>query len=602
MWQRCAMNNFGTIVRYIFIFVLIFILQNSIVFAQAPKTVLLPTKKIIIEGTEHFDSSDIYEAVSADVPGFFSFGQKEVTIKVKQISSIKSSLRAFFDSEGYYDATFVVKENNDTVSVFVKEGIPVRVEDINITSDFDISDLVNFHKGDIFRAKTFISTKSRIIESLLHEGYCSYNLDTKAYVDLEKHTVNLVFNLKKGGVCTFGKVTVKGLKTIDERIVKSCVRAKEGARFNTELVQNTSSALYGLHAFDSVLIDVDKKFYNVVPVDITLKEMEEPYHVELGAGYDTYIGPRVHGTFTKHNFLGNAQQLSLILSWSSLEQVAILDFYKPVIASLYGIDVDLGTSIGYSNLEFDGFRETKTFAKAYLKYEDEVWRILGGFALENIDISELSDGEKLLPEYAYDTFLLAYPYLDVIYDKRDSKLNPKYGYYLAGSFEMGVPTNSEASLYFKSQLEARAIYTISQLTMAVVGKIGAIDIQTDSLRGIPESKKFFAGGAYFNRAYGYREIGVVVSPTEDLINGALSMANLSVEMDYPILGDSFYGAVFSDNTMLTDKSYDYSGKIISSAGVGVRYMTPVGPFKFDIGFNTHDPSIYGISFQIGQSF
>ena len=94
---------------------------------------------------------------------------------------------------------------------------------------------------------------------------------------------------------------------------------------------------------------------------------------------------------------------------------------------------------------------------------------------------------------------------------------------------------------------------------------------------------------------------MIVSPTEDLINGALSMANLSVELDYPLWGD-LYGAVFTDNTMLTDKSYDYSGEIISSAGFGFRYMTPVGPFKLDIGFNTHDPSIYGISFQIGQSF
>ncbi len=596
------MNNYSNTATYILIFISVLLMQSSTLFAQEQKPVALPTKKIVVEGMEHFDPSDIYEAVSADAPGFFSFGQKEATIKEKLIPSIEPSLRAFFDSEGYYDATFSLKENNDTVLILVKEGEPVRVGDINITSDFDIGDLVSFQTGDIFQAKTFIATKSRIIEALLHEGYCSYDLDTKAYVDLEKHVANLVFNLKKGGVCTFGKVTVKGLETIDERVVKSRVRAKEGAHFNTELVQNTSSALYGLHAFDSVLIDVDKKFYNVVPVDITVKEMEEPYHVELGAGYDTYVGPRVHGTFTKHNFLGNAQQLSLTLSWSSLEQVAILDFYKPVIASIYGIDVDLGTSIGYSNLEFDGFRETKTFAKAYLQYEDEVWRVVGGFALENIEISELTDGEKLLPEYAYDTFLLAYPYLDITYDKRDSKLNPKYGYYLSGYFEMGVPTDSEASLYLKSQLEARAIYTVSQLTMAVVGKIGAIDIQTDSLRGIPESKKFFAGGAYFNRAYGYREIGVIVSPTEDLINGALSMANLSVEMDYPIWGDAFYGAVFSDNTMLTDKSYDYSGKIISSAGVGVRYMTPVGPFKLDIGFNTHDPSIYGISFQIGQSF
>ncbi len=564
--------------------------------------IVLPSKIIEIEGDHAVDRSELYDALSVDYPGWFKFWDNSPPkIKVKLIPTLPEALRSFYDSEGYYDANFTILDTNTTVTVKISENEPVRVNDINVSSDYDISEIVTFQKGEVFKAKKFIDIKSQIIKKMLEEGYCSYDLDSKAYVDLEKHTVNIRFILKKGGVCTFGKVTVKGLKTIDEKIVRSRVRAEEGMRFNTELVQETSTEIYKLRSFDSVLIDIDRKFYNVVPVDIRVKEMEEPYHIEFGAGYDTYVGPRVHGTFTKHNFLGNAQQLILRGSWSTLEKLLILDFYKPVLFDLFGYTFDLGTSIGYSDLEFDGFREKKAFTKGFLKYESGDLRFITGLALEVIEISELDDDTQLLPDYAYDLFLLAYPYVDIVWDKRDSKLNPKYGYYLSGYMEMGLPTDDESSLYLKTELEARGIYTIHDLTMAIVGKIGAIDIMDDSYRGIPESKKFFGGGAYSNRAYGYRELGVIVSPTEDLINGALSMANLSVEFDYPIWGD-LYGAVFTDNTMLTDKSYDYSGEIISSAGVGLRYMTPVGPFKLDVGFNTHDPNIYGISFQIGQSF
>jgi len=137
--------------------------------------------------------------------------------------------------------------------------------------------------------------------------------------------------------------------------------------------------------------------------------------------------------------------------------------------------------------------------------------------------------------------------------------------------------------------------------MAIVGKMGSISMSDDSYGGIPESKKFFGGGAYSNRAYGFRELGIITSPTEYLTWGAMSMANLSLEFDYPVWGD-LSAAVFTDNTMLTAESYDFSGEIITSAGVGVRYMTPVGPFKLDVGMNVSDPSQYGISFQIGQSF
>jgi translocation and assembly module TamA len=562
----------------------------------------LPSKTVYVEGMEACTASEIYDAISADHPSFFQFWKEDnATIKNKLIPTISPALRNFYDSEGYYDAEFEIKEGKNDIHIAIEEGEPVRIADINISSDFDISELVEFKKGEVFKAKDFISLKGRIIEQLLKEGYCSYELDSKAYVDLEKHTVDIRFVLNKGGVCTFGNVTVTGLKTIDPQIVKSRVRAEKGSRFSTEAVQNTSAAIYGLQSFDSVLINVDRKFYNVVPVDIRVQEMEKPYHVEAGAGYDTYVGARVHGTFVKHNFLGNAQQLSLKASWSQLEQLAIIDFYKPLFANILDVDFDLGVSTGYSNLEFDGFRETKVFMKGFFKHESERLKFITGLTFEVIEISELDDDIPLLPDYAYDTFLLAYPYLDITYDARDSKLNPKYGYYLSAYTEYGIPTDTDSSLYLKTELEARGIYTFSNLTMAIVGKIGSIDIMDDSYRGIPESKKFFGGGAYSNRAYGYRELGVIVSPTEDLINGALSMANLSFEMDYPVWGD-LYAAAFTDNTMLTDESYDFSGEIITSAGVGVRYMTPVGPFKLDVGFNVHEPSQYGISFQIGQSF
>jgi len=589
-------------IKIIFILLLFLgTLLNADPSSNDKKQIVLPTHEIFVEGEKVFSKSDILDAVSAEHKSFYQFWKNDkATIKNKLIPSSDQALRAFFDSEGYYDAKFEVKVSKDTVKVTVAENEPVKVNDVNISSDYDISDLFKFEKGEVFKAKKFITSKSDIVSRLLKNGYCSYDLNTKAYVDLDKHSVDLRYNLKKGGVCTFGNVTVKGLKTIDPKIVKSRVRAKKGARFNTELVQNTFTAIHSLQSFDSVLIGIDRKFYNVVPVDIAVKEMEKPYHFEASAGYDTYTGAHIRSKAIKHNFMGNAQQLSLTTAWSKREQVGIVDFSKPALFDLYGFNIDLGVSGGLSSLDFDGFHEKKRFVKSFLKHENERFKLIVGGALESIKISRLEDNKTILPPDAYNTFLLAYPYIDIVYDGRDSKLNPKYGYYFSAYAEMGLPANNASSLYLKTILEARGIYTVADLTMAVVGKIGSIDLEGQNT-GIPESKKFFGGGAYSNRAYGFRELGVIISPTEFTSFGALSMANLSLEMDYPILGN-FYGAVFNDNTMLTDGSYDYTGEIISSAGVGVRYMTPVGPFKLDVGMNVSDPSQYGISFQIGQSF
>ncbi|MEN8727604.1 MAG: BamA/TamA family outer membrane protein [Sulfurovum sp.] len=565
--------------------------------------IVLPTHEIHFTGQKHFDEVDIQDALGITTPSFFQFWKDDTPrIKDKLLPTLEPSLKSFYESEGFYDANFTIKETNTTVYVTISENQPVKIRDINISSDYNIFDLVTFKKDDIFRAKDFVSIKSKIIQQLLNDGHCSYDLDSKAYVDLDLHTVDVHYILQKGGECTFGKLTTTGLKTIDEDVVKSRVRTREGERFNPELVQDTSNSLYGLNSFDSVLINVDRKFYNVVPVDIKFEEIEKPYHLETGAGYDTYVGARVHGEIIRNNFLGNAQQISLKAAWSKKEQLLVLSYLKPAFLNLYGHYIDLGGSAGYSNLEFDGFQEEKTFARGYLRYELGRLRLRTGIALENIVIDALDNlkpGEELEQAVTEGTFNLLYPYVDFIYDARDSKLNPKYGYYLSAYAEFGLSKDEEESAYYKTLYEGRIIHTFSNLTLAAVGKVGIVDTEREN--SLPESKYFFGGGSYSNRAYGFRELGVIISPTEDSINGASTMANLSLEADYPVWGD-FYGAVFTDNTMLTEDSYDFTGDIITSAGIGVRYMTPIGPFKMDIAVNVNDTSQNGISFQIGQSF
>jgi len=588
------------------IFVLLLLCSTSLwagLFGDDKKEIILPTHVFQIHGEEYFDESAMYDALGVEYKSMFQFWKDDTaTIKDKLLPTLHASLRAFYDSEGFYDATYTVKETNTTVTVEVKENKPVKIRDINISSDYNISALISFEKNEIFQTKKFISIKGKITAALLKDGYCSYELDTKAYVDLEKHSVDLRYILNKGGVCTFGKVTVTGTKTIDDDVIKSRVRAEEGERFSTQLVKDTSDALYGLQAFDSVLIGVDRKFYNVVPVDITVSEMSKPYHFEAGLGFDTYVGPRVHASITKHNFYNNAQQLKFQLAWSKLEQLAILSYYRPVLFDLYGYYVGIGTKFGYSNLEYDGFQEEKAFFRSYLEHQSKRVDLKVGIAFEAINITALDNlASGADPEFAVNEgeFLLTYPYIDFTYDARDSKLNPKYGYYFRLYSELGLSNDEESSIYHKTLLEGRFIHTFGDLTLAVVGIAGAIDEGVkDSL---PESKYFFAGGSFSNRAYGFRELGVIISPTEDTIYGASTWANLSFEADYPVWGD-LYGAVFTDNTMLTDDAYDFSGEIITSAGVGVRYMTPIGPLKLDIGMNVADPSQYGISFQIGQSF
>jgi translocation and assembly module TamA len=86
-------------------------------------------------------------------------------------------------------------------------------------------------------------------------------------------------------------------------------------------------------------------------------------------------------------------------------------------------------------------------------------------------------------------------------------------------------------------------------------------------------------------------------------SGGYSMANLSFEVNFPLYRQIYMG-IFSDNTMISKKQgvWEFEDRIIYSTGLGFRYMTPIGPFKIDFGFNIKKYSDNAIHFQVGQSF
>lgn len=554
------------------------------------------SKNVEIIGNSNVSLEDVEDALDISRGSMFAFWKdKTPKINSRLIKTLPETLKSFYESEGFYDASFLIGENNSSVRILVDEKEPIKLISVSVTSDFDITNFVYNKENSIFKSTEFIQSKKQIIDKLLNDGYCSYDLDAKAYIDLEKHRADLVYDLKKGDICTFGETTIKGAEGVDESVILSRVEALKGQQFNTQRVKDTYQRIEDLEAFDTVLVNADRKIYNVVPIDITLKMVENPYYFSGGIGYDSFAGAKLEAQLVKRNFFGNAQKLTLTGKYSMKDKVLNLDFFRPALFYYHGYYLDFGLNTGYSDTEFEGFGEEKEYIKGFALYQFDKLFLKGGIGLENVNIYDLGTIE---PGITYGTYVLNYPFLQVVYDARDDRLNPKNGYYFSGYMEYGMPYNTDASDYTKFEFEARGIYTYKDITFSTVGKVGAIEEISGS---VPESKLFFGGGMFSNRAYGYNELGAITSPTEYLKSGALSMANLSCEVNFPIK-DDIYGAVFTDNTMLSKDSYEFSGEIISSAGVGIRYITPVGPLKIDIGSNIRDVSQFSIQFQLGQSF
>jgi outer membrane protein assembly factor BamA len=549
-------------------------------------------------GEKYIKKTQLQKAMGVKTTSIFQFWKKRrATISDKHLGTLEGSLQKYYRTQGFYDAKFTIQRSKTRVLVQVNENMPVRVTHINVQSDFDIDNLLTFKKGDIFNDKAFATLKHDIIKRMLKEGYCSYDLNSKAYVDTFKHEVKLDIILKKGGLCTFGKVSVKPFKTIDDDVILSRVRIHEGDRFSTDRIRESYDALYGLGAFDAVYVKYDRKFYNVVPVVIEGKEISKPWYFKSGLGYDTTIGFSLSADAIRTNYKGNAKQLGLHVSYSEVEKWVEGKYFIPALFSLAGHYIDSTSMLGYSEFEYSGFREEKEYLHSYVAYNNEKLNLYAGFGLEDVTVSPFGE-DATFSNIARGNFVLAGPYLGFKYDNRAVTLDKEFGFYIEGKAEYAMPYNEKASSYLKYMLEGGATYTFSELILTAVGKTGTVDTLQNRT---PESKLFFEGGINSNRAYGYKRVGVVNSPTSYGFAGGSTMANLTLEANYP-LGDKFYAAVFTDNTMLANERFHYNGNVLSSAGLGISYLTPMGPFRVNFGMNVHDTSQHAIHFKVGHAF
>lgn len=554
---------------------------------------------ISIDGNKIIDNNKLNKEIGVESKSWFEFYKDDnLTIKKKYIKDIDIVIKNFYASEGFYNTEVFVNRDMFGLNIKIKENKFIKVNDINISTDI-ILDVDFFKKNQRFSVNQFKEIKANIKKEMLKQRYCKYKLNNKAYVDLNMYSVDLIYNLDKGDLCVFGKISVEGLTNIDSEIVLSRINISEGEDFDIDKIKESYNKLYGLDAFSSVAIDYNQNSNNIVPLNILFVQKEKTSNYKIGFGYDSNLGPKVSLKWWKDNFMGDAQKLSFSIKLAKDIYDIKNTFYHPILFKFYKINFDFTNSLGYKVERYNDFLKAKTlYEKFKFGYHDKYFDFYTGFGLEQIDLS-LEKTDILIKDTFSDiNSFIIYPYLQAIYDKRDSKLDPKNGYYISGLIEYGLPYNPNASSYTKVMAQGRYIKTIGDLTLASVAKIGFIN---DIKNSTPDSKKFFAGGSFSNRAYGYNDLGVTISPTNDSNLSGVSAVNLSFEGDYPIIGD-LSGAIFSDISMVSDKENDISGSYVTTVGAGIRYATPMGPLKVDAGFNVQDASQYGIQFRIGQSF
>lgn len=276
-----------------------------------------------------------------------------------------------------------------------------------------------------------------------------------------------------------------------------------------------------------------------------------------------------------------------------------------------------------------------------------------------LDYGQLSLGGRSPPASpgAISDLYIAYPELIVRYDLRDDPLDPKNGVLLTHSLQSALPVLGGTVSDVRLRPEARLYVTKRKLTLAFraatgllfPGNYSAPDAQaTDPTAGVPTAdmqvllfRGFFSGGPFSNRGYALQGVNVrqPFLPTNDpgvpcsnadrqrgLLDdrclrpvGGLTSWEVSLELRFPLGVFEPLGAVlFVDSGDVQLGRAQYSlGDTHLAPGVGLRYPTPIGPVRLDLGLRLldlldaersdgSDPTLFGapmtLHLAVGQAF
>ncbi|MDQ1244432.1 MAG: outer membrane protein insertion porin family [Campylobacterota bacterium] len=544
--------------------------------------------ELLFEGNNKISSGELYSSLELYEPAFYEFYIEKPSIESQTIDLITQSIKDYYKTKGFFHADAKYTKGTKSVTIKIDEKSPIIVKNISNISDIKSDNTIPFKTGDIFDADKFTQSKKDIKLLYANSNFCNASIDAKAWIDIEQNEAYINYESKKNKKCYFGKVKINAPKDIDAEIIRSLLYIDENKSFSVNKITKSYGELYANEGISKAVIETNVVHENIVDANVEVTQNEKPLRFEFGLGASSDEGAMVSVGIMDRNFLGNLKTLSLKTRVAEIKQNVKLNFDMPLVERNF-----TGFETGYENEKFIGFKEYKFYSVAYLKQKRAEHTFKESLLFDTINTYD-SEDESLFPPVR---LLIISPKLEYGFDTRDKILDPTKGYFINGEASGSLMGALSDATYHKLRTTAGYIHSLEGSVAAFKASYGMLKLVEGD---IPASYRFFAGGMHSNRGYGYRELGPKNANGDPI--GFNSILEFTAELRFKIHGD-FRGVVFNDNSYLGESSAPNYGNGYHSAGLGLRYMTPIGPIAIDFGFDVENPTKqYAVHFHIGELF
>ena len=554
-------------------------------------------KSIRFDGNTVFDDGDLLKAMDTQEKWMFSWITGRGNYNEMLLNQDLERLSDLYFNQGHVrvkvrEPVIALVDDDKYMLLLIKidEGPQYKIRKMEAQGDLlyekeEILAMVDLAPGDVFSRVKLRNGVGTITDVYADKGYAYANVSPLTRADDGSHTIDLIFDVEQGPLMSVERINITGNTKTRDKVIRREMRLIEGDLFSATSLKRSKARINNLGFFEAVDVSTsagsDESHMNV---DVNVAERSTGTF-SVGAGYSSVDGVVFQGSITQENFLGKGLKLNLAASLGGNSTT-----YQLGITDPYFLDTrwTLGAEVFQSSREWSDFsRDSEGFAIKGGHPVGEYSRVLATYRLEFKDIYDVGFYASDSIRDQEGTATASTISTTYTYNTTNNRLDPSSGTDFNASWKLaGLGGTEKFSKYI---LDVRHFWPwIWGTVFSAHGQVGYVhSLDSDD---VPIDEKFFIGGIYSLRGFESREVG----PRDeygDFIGGETE-AYFNFEYIFPlyeelgIKGVTFFdvGNAWSDDDVWGEDDTAFASWRYST-GVGIRWMSPLGPMRFEYGWN-----------------
>ena len=586
--------------------------------------------KILFSGNESLESKQLLSEMETAPWRFWRFWSKRSKYIPQILEEDLEKVREAYRNEGFLDVQIEQSgvrlnpsgKSKIELSIDVKEGKrsffgkQLIVGNVSIGTE-DLLKLGSREKGLVegspYSPTLLSEERNRLRKKYGERGYLDARVKVVRTPNLKTNQIDLKFEISENNKFTVNSIMVRGNeKTKTIAIIRELALAP-GETFDLLRMETSEARLRNTRFFEKVTIDdepivsQDPELQNTRRNLVVDVEEGRTGHVSFGVGFSTLEKAMMFAEFRQGNFdimrwrsphrlQGDGQKFRLRLKLGARSNEARLAIEEPWFLNrrvAAGFEIFREKSDYYSSY----YDEMRAGFEVY--FRKRLFELVEGrmfYSFEDVVIDDVSTSAPVFIEE--EDLSISKVGLTLSRDTRDSILFPSEGSIISLKKEFAGGVFGGDAEYGRLELQgAKFIQTFSPMeqVLSVSGRTGTLGRFNGDPADVPFFEKFFLGGPYNLRGWGYRDAGV--DPLIKEPQGGNSYSYGSLEYTFKV-ADPLRLALFYDGGYLREGDFkllpgdDHEGWH-DNWGLGVRIMVMGMPLRLDLGFPISDPSDSG---------